>query len=278
MNSDSEIKVGYAVKVLSLYLLLAVICGKVTTNFQIAFGITCSFQLWSFFWINILLGSPNIYAIKVLSAIIPDWIPVSIPCENETLKIRKDRVVTSISELSGIRGGHMMVALRTMSAITCVLTIMAVQNDLHYRKAQFFDFLAFQSAQDMVPICLFISAMGKFMTGHFELNMLDPTHTKGHYMGVVGISTGTLGLGFCMKWNTLSKVMIGTYFGLAVIWSAYCAKCPKKSNDIRVVTRTSKICIGIELAMFNVYATILAMICYASGPNEGNLFASPLFV
>lgn len=170
----------------------------------------------------------------------------------------------------------MMVALRTMSATTCILTMIAVQNDLHHRKAQFLDFLAFKSADDMVPLCLFIAAMGKFMTGHFELNMLDPAHTAGHYIGVVGISTGTLGVGFCLKWNALSIIMLTIYFGLAVIWSTYCATCPRKSDDISIVTRTSKICIGIELAMFNVYAAILAMMTYASGPNEGNLFASPL--
>lgn len=271
-KTDNDIKIFYAIKVIIAYLVVAVLSGRVTSNFQIAFGITCTYQFWNIFWIGILFKSPNIYSIKVLTEVLPDWIPVSLPAEKETLKIRKDKVVTSISELSGIRGGHMMVALRTMSSVTSVLTFIAIQGDLHHRKTNFF---SIQSGDDMVPICLYIAAMGKFMTGHFELNLMDKIHIMGHYIGVMGISLGTLGVGFCLKWSWLSIFLLSSYFGLAIIWSTYCAMCPKKSDDIRVVTRTSKICIGIELAMFNVYSIILAVTCYASGKNEGNAFASP---
>ena len=271
-KTDNEIKIAYAIKVCIAYLGTAVLSGYVTSNFQIAFGIMCAYQFWNLLWIKILIQSKNIYSVKVLTEVMPDWIPVSLPADKETLKIRKDRVVTSISELSGIRGGHMMLALRVMTAITCVLTFKAIQDDLHHRNTRFF---SIQSGDDMVPICLYVAAMGKFMTGHFELNLMDSLHTTGHYIGVMGISVGTLGIGFCLRWSWLSILLLVAYFGLAIIWSTYCGQCTKKSNDIRVVTRTSKICIGIELAMFNVYNIILAVTCYASGKNEGNPFASP---
>jgi len=271
-KTDNEIKISYAIKVCISYLIVAVLAGRVTSNFQISFGITCAYQFWNLLWIKILVQSKNIYSVKVLTEVLPDWIPVSLPSEKETLKIRKDRVVTSISELSGIRGGHMMVALRVMSSITCVLTFMAIQDDLHHRNTNFF---SIKSSEDMVPICLYIAAMGKFMTGHFELNLMDGVHTAGHYTGVMGITLGTLGVGFCLKWNWLSILLLTAYFGLLIIWSVYSAMCPKKSDDMRVVNRTSKICIGIELAMFNVYSIILAVTCYASGRNEGNFFVSP---
>mmetsp|Transcript_5368 Transcript_5368/g.6565 ORF Transcript_5368/g.6565 Transcript_5368/m.6565 type:complete len:130 (-) Transcript_5368:4-393(-) len=127
----------------------------------------------------------------------------------------------------------------------------------------------------MVPIFLYVAAMGQFMTGHFELNLMDGVHSTGHYIGVMGISLGTLGVGFCLQWNWLAVGLLTAYYGLLVIWTYYCAVCPKKSNDMRIVTRASKICIGIELVMFNVYAVILAVTCYASGQNEGNVFTSP---
>ena len=189
-RTDNAIKIAYAIKVCIAYLIVAVLAGRVTSNFQIAFGITCAFQFWSLLWIKILVQSKNIYSVKVMTELLPDWIPVSLPADKDTLKIRKDKVVTSISELSGIRGGHMMVALRVMSSITCVLTFMAIQDDLHHRNTNFF---RIKSSEDMVPICLYIAAMGKFMTGHFELNLMDGVHcSTGHrYTGVMGISLGT---------------------------------------------------------------------------------------
>ena len=131
-----------------------------------------------------------------MTELLPDWIPVSLPADKDTLKIRKDKVVTSISELSGIHGGHMMVALRVMSSITCVLTFMAIQDDLHHRNTNIF---SIKSSEDMVPICLYIAAMGKFMTGHFKLSLMDRLHSTGHYIGVMGISLGTLGVGFVLN-------------------------------------------------------------------------------
>jgi len=270
--TDNAIKITYAIKVSLAYLIVAVLAGRITSNAQIAFGIVCAYQFWMLLWVRILVQSENIYSVKVLTEMLPGWVPVSLPAEKETLKIRKDRVVTSISELSGIRGGHMMIALRVMSSITCVLTFVAIQNDLHHRNTTFFNI---QSGDDMVPICLYIAAMGKFLTGHFELNTMDKTHTTFHFVGVAGISLGTLAVGFCLKWNWLSIMLLTAYFGLAIIWTIYCAVCPKKSPDIRVVTRTSKMCIGIELLMFNVYNIILVVTCYASGANEGNVFVSP---
>ena len=271
-NTDNNFKVGYAVSTVIIYALVAVLAGRVTVNFQLALGIFYSYNLWAIFWVKILIQSENLYSVSVTTTTLPDWINVSLPSIDGGVQIRKNRVVTSISELSGIRGAHMMVALRVMSALTCILNIVAIQNDLHYRGTVF---LSIKSSDDMVPIFLFIAAIGQFLSGHFELNNVDKTHTIGHYLGVLGISIGCFGVGFALHWNFLSISLITAYYGICAVWVAYCAKCPKKSDDIRVVTRTSKMCVGIELVMFTVYNLILVTMVYASGPNEGNPFASP---
>eukprot|EP00957_Ditylum_brightwellii_P030109 2279020-Ditylum_brightwellii.AAC.1 len=133
----------------------------------------------------------------------------------------------------------MMIALRVMTATINMVLLLAIQADLHHRSATFFDI---QSGADMVPVCLLITAIGFFLTGHFELNMIDTIHSLGHYLGVLGIFIGSVA---------------------------------KKSNDIRIVTRNSKWCIGIELLMFQVTNTILVLTVYASGKNEGNIWAPP---
>ena len=45
-KTDNAIKIAYAIKVCIAYLIVAVLAGRVTSNFQIAFGITCgAFQV-----------------------------------------------------------------------------------------------------------------------------------------------------------------------------------------------------------------------------------------
>lgn len=270
-ETDNDFKRQYAVSTVSLYIFVAVFAGRVTLNAQLAMGVFIIYQLWGLFWIKLILFSPNIYSIKIPTMIIDDWIPFSIP-KAENIKIRKDRVVSSISALSGIRGAHMMVALRVMTATISILVLVAVQADLHHRGAVFG---SVQSQQDMVPICLVINAIGMFCVGHFELNMLDDFHTKGHFLGVGLIFVGSLAIGFCMRWNILSVVLIALEFGICTFWVSYEARCVKKSDDISVVTRNSKMCIGIELVMFYVTNAILTSTVYACGANEGNIFASP---
>jgi len=282
-ETDTTYKLYYAYKTVITYFFVVILAGRTTRNFQISFGIFTMYQFWNLLWIKILYFSKEMYSIKVDCENIPDWLPVSIPSKTNTLLIRKDKVVTSISEFSGVRGAHMMVALRLMSGINTILTVVAIQNDLHFRKAHFLDaFWDFTSENeslfrhDMVPICLFSGAMGMFLTGHFELNLKCKSHTMGHYLGVLGISFATFGIGFLLNWSLFSKILIGLYWALAIIWTWYCEQCIKKSDDVKEVTRVTKWCIGIELAMFDVYSLILVLTTYASGENDGNIFASPL--
>ena len=104
-ETDNRIKIVYAISVCILYFIVAILAGRVTKNFQIAFGIFCTYWLWSLFWTKLLLTSEAIYSVKVVTKVLPNWLGVSLPSEKDSVKIRKDRVVTSISELSGIRGG-----------------------------------------------------------------------------------------------------------------------------------------------------------------------------
>ncbi len=271
MATDNGLKLRYAIKTLSAYAILAFIAGKCTLNFSLALGVFFTYQFWNAIWIQLLLTTPNIYSVKVPTTILHDWIQLSIP-SGDGLKIRKDKVVTSISELSGIRGTHLMVALRIMTAVISALIIVSIQADLHYRKTTFFNI---ETGKDFVPIGLFLMIVGFFCTGHFELNLMDNFHTTGHFFGVSNIFIGSLACGFTFDWNFMSICLVGAHFGLAVFWTAFTAVVKKKSNDIKEVTRLSKLCIGIELFLFQITNTILVMTVYASGANEGNLYASP---
>lgn len=82
-------------------------------------------------------------------------------------------------------------------------------------------------------------------------------------------------IGFVFNWSKVSVTLIALQFGICAYWTYYCESIEKKSDDIDVVTHRSKMCIGIELAMFYVTNAILVSTVYASGANEGNLWVSP---
>lgn len=189
------------------------------------------------------------------------------------MKIRKDRVVTSISELSGIRGTQMMLSLRVMTACINMLVLVAIQQDLHHRGTTLFNFRG--AAEDLRAIFMLIQVVGFFLTGHFELNNVDKTHSAGHYLGVLMIMIGSCSVGFVFEWNAFSKVMVSLEFGLCFFWTWYCESIEKKSDDVAVVTRKSKMCVGIELVMFYLTNAMLVTTVYASGKNEGNFWVSP---
>lgn len=166
----------------------------------------------------------------------------------------------------------MMILLRISSAAGAMVLLTGITIDLHHRKRQFLDI---ESGADMVPVCLLIQTLGLFYTGHFELNLHDGVHTFGHFVGVAGIMIGSSGIGFVLEWDILSKTLVGLEVTAGITYAVYSASCVKKSDDIRVVTRTSKICIAIELVMFVITISIAVLCLYASGENEGNLYASP---
>lgn len=270
-QSDNQYKLNHAIRITFIFVGVALLAGHVSINTQLAMGIFMSYQLWGWFWIKIVLQSPNIYSIKVPTTVIDDWVQVSLP-STDAIKIRKDRTVTSISELSGVRGALMNIGLRVMTATINMLILVAIQADLHARDAVFG---VVRSQEDMVPIGLLIISIGFFLTGHFELNMVDAFHTKGHFLGVFLLFWGTLGHGFCFKWSAPSIFLIVLQFAVSVFWVNFTKNCVKKSVNIHVVTWNSKLCIGIELFMFYVTNIILVSTVYACGANEGNLFASP---
>ena len=166
----------------------------------------------------------------------------------------------------------MMGALRVMTSSINMLVLVAIQQDLHHRGSTL---LNVKSREDLVPIFMLIQAVGFFMTGYFELNYVDETHSSGHYLGVLGILVGSLSLGFVLNWNLFSITMIALEFGLCILWTWYSESIEKRSDNMAVVTRRSKICIGLELVMFWVTNTCLWITVYASGKNEGNMWASP---
>jgi len=269
--SDSGFKVRYALRTVFIILAVALMAGHVTSNFQYAFGIFIAFHSWSLLWIKILARSPNIYAIRVPTMFLDDWIPLSLP-SNDDVSIKKDRVVASISEISGIRGAHPMIALRIMTVCLNMILLASIQADMHHRGSTL---LSFKTREDLVPVLMTIQCIGQFLLGHFELNLVDSAHATGHYMGVVLLLIGSCNVGLTLNWNAASIFLIALEYGLCVLWFWYCGSIEMRSSDIKVVTYRSKMCIGIELVMFIVTNTLLVVSVYASGQNEGNFWVSP---
>lgn len=269
--TDNQFKLTYAIRTLLVYLFCAIMAGRITINTLICIGIFCAYQFWNITWIKLLATTECLYSVRVPTTIIPDWIQFSLPSGKE-LKIRKNKVVTSISELSGIRGMHLMIALRIMTALICALLIVAIHTDLNYRQT---NLLNIRSTRDFVPILLYFMIVGFFCVGHFELNLMDSFHTSWHFFGVTFIFIGSLSCGFLLNWNLYSIVLTVLHFGLAVYWTNLTETVPKTSNDIKEVTRISKLCVGVELFMFQVTNVMLLSTVYALGENEGNMFASP---
>lgn len=104
---------------------------------------------------------------------------------------------------------------------------------------------------------------------------MDDFHTQGHYLGVLGIFIGSLSFGFVLNWNAVSIVFLFLEFGFLVFWCWYTESVEKRSDDVAVVTRRSKMCIGMELVMFYFTNFMLIVTVYASGKNEGNFWVSP---
>lgn len=269
--TDGAYKASYAAKAVLTVVGIALAAGHVTVNFQLAFGIFVTFQYWGLLWLKILRDSPGVYSVKVPTMLLDDWIPLSLP-GNDGIKFRRDRVVTSISELSGIRGTQMMLSLRVMTSAIMMLVCVAIQQDLHHRGSTL---LRLEGREDKVPVFMLVETIGFFLTGHFELNNVDDFHTKGHYLGVLGIFAGSLSLGFVLNWNAVSILLLSLEFALLVIWIWYTESVEKMSDDVAVVTRRSKICIGVELLIFYFTNFMLTVAVYASGKNEGNFWVSP---
>lgn len=274
-STDNGFKTKYAIQAVVSSLIIVSVAGRVSVNFLLAMGICLAFQLWNFFFVNILILSPNIYDVRAPTAIVSDWIQLSIPSTVHSVELRKDRVVTSISELAGVRGSHIMIVTRVLTAILTTIILSVIQQDLHHRKTMF---LNIQSGTDLVPVCMLTMALGLFFTSHFELNKMDWYHTKGHYLGLSGIFLGSFSLGFVTQWSTLSIGLIITEFTLCAIWVTCVIMVPKKSDNLNKVSRISKLCIGIEVTMLHVTSIILMLTVYGNGANEGNIWSSPYII
>mmetsp|Transcript_6670 Transcript_6670/g.14568 ORF Transcript_6670/g.14568 Transcript_6670/m.14568 type:complete len:355 (+) Transcript_6670:45-1109(+) len=273
MSTDNWFKLRYAAGAITSYILATVAACKLTTEAFLATGVFVVFQLFTIIWVRVLMTAPNIYSVKIPTTTLPDWVQVSLPDTSTPARVGRDQVVSSISELSGVRGTPLMVALRVVTALKSILGLVAIQNDIASRGRT--SLFPIKTSADMVPLCFLCSAIGAFLIGHFELNLSDGLHTAGHYTGVLFIFFGSLGFGFLTQWSVLSRTMIGLEVVLAFIWDQICSRVQLTSDDIKRVTLNSKLCIGSELVLFVVMNLVLAMTMYASGANKGKLAVSP---
>jgi len=115
-----------------------------------------------------------------------------------------------------------------------------------------------------VPVCFLLTVVGFFLIGYFELNKVDDLHTLCHYIGVVGILLGSFSIGFVLNWRILASSLLAIQFSICVGWFLICQKMEMISTNPNVITRNSKICIGIEVAMLFVIDMIGALSTYLS--------------
>lgn len=112
--------------------------------------------------------------------VLDDWISLSLP-SNDNIKIRKDRVVTSISELSGIRGTQMLLSLRVMTSSIMMIVCVAIQQDLQHRGSTL---LRLDGREDMVPLFMLIEIIGFFMTGESSRSQRDVSFDSSRRRGL----------------------------------------------------------------------------------------------
>jgi len=266
-KTDLTFKKVYSYYALCSYILSGLLAGGVSMNFNLAFSVFTVYWGWSIAWKWVVLKSPNIYSIRVPTAVLDDWIPLSVPTG---IELRKDRVVTSISEASGIRGCQLMPMLRIMTALTCALTMAAIHQDLLYRQSRIY---IISSYADMVPVCMLSYIIGSFLTGHYELNKMERFHTMMHFIGVGTLSLSSLMIGFVTNWSMFSIVLVTSYYTLLVYYMQFSETVKTRSSDLSQVSSISKKCIVIENIVFDLFNIILVLTINGSGANEGNIFA-----
>lgn len=261
-------KGSYAGYVIGTYLTLALIGGTVSMNFMLSFGIFLSYHSWSCLWKWILLVSPNIYSVHVPASAVADWIPVPVPLGVE---LRRDRVVTSIAEISALRGSYMSVAFKVSNAVNSALAMIALHSDLHYRNRKFYQI---RTGADLVPVCMLLFVVGTFLTEHFGDNKMDRYQTKMHTYGSYTLFASSLMIGFVTGWSVFALILIALFFGLAIYRIHWAERAEQNvSTDLATITMLSKKCIGNELLMYDAFFTILILTVNGSGANQGNIWS-----
>ncbi|CAB9525730.1 unknown protein [Seminavis robusta] len=160
------------------------------------------------------------------------------------------------------------------SEIACVALFILIHQDLQFRQAQIF---VFNDKLDAAPVCLLLSITGIFFLGHFDLNRYDNTAYLLHYAVAGFLTLGSLGLVFLDEFSLLSVGLTGGFLVFASAFFIVGELVPAYSEDVAKVSFYSKLCVIIEIIGFLHLGLILGFTMNASGPNNGNIWASPFY-
>jgi len=118
-------------------------------------------------------------------------------------------------------------------------------------------------------MCLLMLGLGFFLGGHFT-EYGGPNAREGK-LRWCAFNACWVAIGFALDWNLPPIALLTAFF-----WFWYCANCVKKSDDITLVARASKMCVGIGLAVFQITKAFGVLAVYSTGANEENIWVSPL--
>jgi hypothetical protein len=268
-GTDRTFKVIFGLYVITGYVTAACLAHRFTINFLIVLGMLCTGFPWFLVWCYLLIRSPCVYQVHVPTARIQGWVAFSAP---KTVELYKKWTVPSISNLSAIRGTQLNTLLRAGTGVMSMLFIVAIHQDLHYRRAQLF---VVNSNADVVPICFLLVIVGIYSLGFFEQTRYDWIHSLIHCVTMGPLMMGSVAICFVTDFGILSIILTILQAVIGLTYLLVSALLPKQHEDIRVVTRSSKICIGLELLTFVVTGIMVGLAVNGSGQNEGNIWAPP---
>lgn len=226
------------------------------TLLVILLGFGCT--VWFIPWVVLLLGTKELYRVHIQTGTIKNWMPISLP---QKQKIHKNKAVLSISEISAIRGTHVHTIMHVMSVQIIILIAIVILYDLNMRGARFG---IITDRNDVVLVLLSFTMLGLALLALFELNPFDKVHGVLHYTGVVSMMIGITSYGVQTNWSIMPIVLITAEFALIGLWVASTILMPRTSDSVAAVTRTSKVCVWLELGVFLINAIIIMLCCYGT--------------
>jgi hypothetical protein len=218
----------------------------------LSIGCAIFFGMWAF----VLLTSKHLYRVRVHHVRItePSWLPFAVPTAHT--KCHRQPVF-SVSELAAVRVtilNELMHAVSAFISITAfIFMCSAWQNIPHIRP--------FRAGSGTETTLLFgmATCIGFPLLTVFELSPVDAFFRTAHMVGVFLMLIGTFAFPVVVGWTTLSIVLLVSEYIVASIWMIFMYKLPQESDDIKVVSRVSYMCVWTELLMFFLNAMIVIL-------------------
>ena len=203
--------------------------------------------LWLVQFLGVVLTMQHLHSIVVFRKVVPNTLFLVVPY---AVKEYKQRIMSSISAMSSLRGSNLFYLLGSSSNICFGMTFSAVS----------FKWFEFQIINiDTVSLgLLLISTFGSTIITGWELDLSSKLSTGLHYLGaLVSFVAAPTAFAMYQSFSALSIViMVITYVCLAVFGSVYAFWKPEYPDDPVMVHRVSMFCIIVELI-----AVLNGMLC-----------------